>query len=48
MYFIEEKNVDEISKLLERPKKTVQTQIIRAKGLLQKLLKEEYKHERAF
>jgi RNA polymerase sigma-70 factor (ECF subfamily) len=48
MYFLEEKNVDEISRLLERPKKTVQTQIIRAKGLLQNLLKEEYKHERAF
>lgn len=48
MYFLEERNVDEISKLLERPKKTVQTQIIRAKVLLQNLLKEEYKHERAF
>lgn len=46
MYFIEEKNVDEISRFLERPKKTVQTQILRAKVLLQKILKEEYIRER--
>lgn len=44
LYFIEEKNIDEISKLLNRPKKTVQTQISRAKLILQKILKEEYKH----
>lgn len=48
MYFIEEKNVDEISKFLDRPKKTVQTQILRAKVLLQKILKEEYIHEGIF
>lgn len=48
LYFLEEKNVDEISTLLERPRKTVQTQISRAKVLLQKILKEEYSHERAF
>ncbi|RPF48469.1 RNA polymerase sigma-70 factor (ECF subfamily) [Hydrogenoanaerobacterium saccharovorans] len=41
MYFIEDKNVEEISKLLGRPKKTVQTQIYRAKNLLQQLIKEE-------
>lgn len=44
LYFIEERNIDEISKLLNRPKKTVQTQISRAKLILQKILKEEYKH----
>lgn len=48
MYFLEEKNIDEISEELKRPKKTVQTQIMRAKLLLQKTLKEEYKDERAF
>ncbi|WP_312641924.1 RNA polymerase sigma factor [Hydrogenoanaerobacterium sp.] len=41
LYFIEEKNVEEISQLLSRPKKTVQTQIYRAKVLLQQLIKEE-------
>lgn len=44
LYFIEERNIDEISKILNRPKKTVQTQISRAKLILQKILKEEYKH----
>lgn len=48
MYFIEEKNVDEISNFLKRPKKTVQTQILRAKVMLQKILKEELKYERVF
>lgn len=48
MYFIEQKSVDEISQSLNRPKKTVQTQILRAKTLLKKILKEEYSHERAF
>ena len=42
MYFIEEKTVDEIAKVLDRPKKTVQTQLLRAKTILQKVLKEEY------
>ncbi len=42
MYFIEEKNVDEISTILSRPKKTVQTQLLRAKVLLQNILKEGY------
>lgn len=42
MYFIEEKTVDEIAQILNRPKKTVQTQLLRAKSILQKVLKEEY------
>ena len=40
-YFIDEKNVDEISSLLDRPKKTVQTQIYRARQILQSILKGE-------
>ncbi len=48
MYFIEQKNIDEISENLKRPKKTIQTQILRAKMLLQKIIKEEYNHEEAF
>ena len=39
LYFIEEKNTDEIASLLDRPKRTVQTQIYRARQLLQNLLK---------
>ncbi len=41
LYFLEEKNVDEIAQLLNRPKKTVQTQIYRAKMILREQLKEE-------
>lgn len=41
LYFIDEKSVEEISQRLDRPKKTVQTQLYRAKGMLQELLKEE-------
>lgn len=41
MYFLEEKKIDEISVLLSRPKKTVQTQIYRAKQMLRKSLKED-------
>lgn len=48
MYFIEQKNIDEISENLKRPKKTIQTQISRAKMLLQKIIKEECNHEEAF
>lgn len=44
MYFIEEKTVDEIAEALGRPKKTVQTQLYRAKLTLQKILKEEYEY----
>ena len=39
-YFIEEKSADEISKELERPKKTVQTQILRAKNIIKDKIKE--------
>ena len=41
LYFLEEKNVDEIARILNRPKKTVQTQIYRAKMILREQLKEE-------
>lgn len=41
LYFIEDKNVDEISSILDRPKKTIQTQIYRARQLLQSILKGE-------
>lgn len=41
MYFLEEMSVDEISKKLVRPKKTVQTQLLRAKNILREKLKGE-------
>lgn len=41
LYFLEERTTEEIAKALDRPKKTVDTQLYRAKGMLQKLLKEE-------
>ncbi len=41
MYFIEEKTIDEIALALKRPKKTVQTQLYRAKLSLQDMLKGE-------
>lgn len=40
LYFLEEKDVDQIVKILGRPRKTVQTQLYRAKLTLQKLIKE--------
>lgn len=40
MYFIEEMTTQEIANKLNRPKKTVQTQLLRAKVILQKILKE--------
>ncbi len=40
LFFLEEKNVDEIARALHRPKKTVQTQIYRAKIILQNKLRE--------
>ena len=40
LYFFEEKTVDEIALLLRRPKKTVSTQLYRAKLLLQQSIKE--------
>lgn len=39
LYFVEEKSTDEIAEKLDRPKRTVQTQIYRARQLLQSLLK---------
>ena len=41
MYFIEEKSIDEISSILKRPKKTVQTQIFRAKNMLKEYIDKE-------
>jgi RNA polymerase sigma factor (sigma-70 family) len=40
LYFLEEKDVDEIALTLGRPRKTVQTQLYRAKLTLQKMIKE--------
>lgn len=41
LFFIQEKSVDEIATHLDRPTKTVHTQIYRARNLLQKKLKGE-------
>ena len=41
LYFFEEKPVEEIAKLLNRPKKTVQTQLYRAKQILREQLGKE-------
>ncbi len=41
MYFLEEKSIEEISTRLSRPKKTIQTQIYRAKQMLRQSLKED-------
>ncbi len=38
MYFLEGKSISEISKVLQRPQKTVQTQLYRSKKILQKKL----------
>ncbi len=40
LYFLEEKDVEEIAQTLGRPRKTVQTQLYRAKLTLQKMIKE--------
>lgn len=40
LYFLEEKDVDQIVQILGRPRKTVQTQLYRAKLTLQKMIKE--------
>lgn len=40
MYFLEERSVEEISKLLHRPPKTVHTQLYRAKRMLQQQITE--------
>jgi len=44
MYFIQQKNIDEIARQLERPPKTVQTQIYRARSMLRNMLREENKN----
>ncbi|MBC8584151.1 RNA polymerase sigma factor [Youxingia wuxianensis] len=41
MFFLEEKSIDAISAALGRPKKTVQTQIYRARSMLQQMIKED-------
>lgn len=40
LFFLEEKTIEEISQQLDRPRKTVQTQIYRARSRLQETLKE--------
>ena len=40
LFFLEEKSVEEIAEQLHRPKKTVQTQLYRARSKLQEQLKE--------
>ncbi len=40
LYFLEEKPVEEIAQTLGRPRKTVQTQLYRAKLTLQKMIRE--------
>lgn len=42
LYFLEEKTVEDISRLLKRPKKTVQTQLYRAKQILRGQLGKEF------
>lgn len=41
LYFLEEKPVEDIAKRLNRPKKTVQTQLYRAKQILREQLGKE-------
>lgn len=45
LYFLEHKSVSEITVLLSRPQKTVQTQLYRAKKILQEKIKEGDTHE---
>ena len=45
MYFLEQKSVSEITVMLARPQKTVQTQLYRAKKILQEKIKEGGAHE---
>lgn len=44
--FLNEKDTQEIAEILERPKKTVETQLYRARVILQKQLKEVYSYEK--
>ncbi|MEA4890126.1 MAG: sigma-70 family RNA polymerase sigma factor [Clostridiaceae bacterium] len=41
MHFIDEKSVEEIAYTLKRPKKTIQTQLLRSRHRLQRLLEED-------
>ena len=47
LYFLEEKSVTEIAELLDRPVKTVKTQLYRGKNILKERLKESMKEEGA-
>ncbi len=40
LFFLEEKTIDEVARIVDRPPKTVKTQVYRARGLLQKMIKE--------
>ena len=40
MYFLEERSVEEISRALRRPPKTVHTQLFRAKKMLREQIRE--------
>lgn len=40
LYFLQQKTVDEIARALRRPPKTVQTQLLRAKKILQQRIRE--------
>lgn len=44
--FLEEKDTQEIADILGRPKKTVETQLYRARTMLQKQIKEVYSYEK--
>ena len=44
--FLEEKDTQEIAQILGRPKKTVETQLYRARAILQKQIKEVYSYEK--
>ena len=45
MYFLEERSVEEISRALRRPPKTVHTQLFRAKKMLQQQIRERSKRQ---
>lgn len=45
LFFLEERSVDEIAKRLDRPPKTVHTQLYRAKNMLQKTWKGGEEHD---
>lgn len=45
MYFLEGKSICEIAKILQRPQKTIQTQIYRGRKILQQKMKKEEENE---